>query len=91
MPIGNQKLTSDQQPLDQWRRIALDYSTTTFGDQVTCDTMVIGDERDNSFNGDRCAHLIKDRATKWLQCYPRKHKKTEDWIVAFQKYFGPNI
>ena len=37
-----------------------------FGDSMTADTMVCG-PRDHSVDGDTCAHVIKDRASNWVE------------------------
>ena len=51
---------------------------------MTADTMISG-PRDHSVNGDTCAHVIKDRASNWIQGTPAVTKQASNITYAFKE------
>ena len=52
-------------------------NVTKFGDLVTCGHFLTEDVLDEGYDGERCALVIYDVATKWIQCIPLKNKSAE--------------
>ena len=47
-----------------------------FGDLITADHTVLGEESE-SRNNHRCAVVVQDLATQWIQSYPCKTKSSQ--------------
>ena len=58
-----------------------------FGDSMTADTMVCG-PRDHPVDGDTCAHVIKDRASNWVEGTPAVTKNFRHIKNALQRLCG---
>ena len=63
-----------------------------FGDQVTGDHLINREgngEGDDFFPAATTAVVMLDRATKFLDCYPKATKSLEDTLAAFRHFQGP--
>ena len=60
-----------------------------FGELVTADHAIIGDEQEASRHGHRAALILLDTATKWMGCYPSATKSAADTLQALQNFVGP--
>ena len=59
-----------------------------FADAITADHK-ISNEDDESRTHDRVAMIVLDRFTQWLQGYPCKTKFSDECVLNFQKFVGP--
>ena len=53
-----------------------------FGDEVTADYLSVGLD-DFGWHGERFAVVVYDRATRWLQCFPKLSNSSEHTKEAF--------
>ena len=59
-----------------------------FGDLITADHKVLS-EGCESRNNHRCAIVVQDLATKWIQAYPCKTKTSQETQRSLQKFLEP--
>ena len=60
-----------------------------FGDLTTADHKVLS-ENCEPRNNHRCAVLVQDLATQWIQSYPCKTKTPQETHRSLQKFLEPN-
>ena len=60
-----------------------------FGDLITADHKVLSDN-DESRNNHRCAVVVQDLATQWIQAYPCKTKSSQETQRSLQKFLEPD-
>ena len=60
-----------------------------FGDFVTADHKVLS-ENCESRNNHRCAIVVQDLATQWIQSYPCKTKTSQETQRSLQKFLEPD-
>ena len=60
-----------------------------FGDLITADHKVLS-EGCESRNNHRCAVVVQDLATQWIQSYPCKTKTSQETQRSLQKFLEPN-
>ena len=60
-----------------------------FGDLITADHKILSEESE-SRNNHRCAVVVQDVATQWLQSYPCKTKTSQETQRSLQKLLEPN-
>ena len=60
-----------------------------FGDLITADHKVLS-EGFESRNNHRCAVVVQDLATQWIQSYPCKTKTSQETQRSLQKLLEPN-
>ena len=60
-----------------------------FGDLITADHKVLS-EGCESRNNHRCAFVVQDLATQWIQSYPCKTKTSQETQRSLQKFLEPN-
>ena len=60
-----------------------------FGDLITADHMVLSDNCE-SRNNHRCAVVVQDLATQWIQAYPCKTKTSQETQRSLQKFLEPH-
>ena len=60
-----------------------------FGDLITADHKVLSDICE-SRNNHRCAVVVQDLATQWIQSYPCKAKTSQETERSLQKFLEPN-
>ena len=60
-----------------------------FGDLITADHVVLGDELEFSRQGDSSALISYDRASKDLDVWPAPRHNADHTIKGFQKFVGP--
>ena len=60
-----------------------------FGDLITADHKVLSDNC-KSRNNHRCAVVVQDLATQWIQSYPCKTKSSQETERSFHKFLEPN-
>ena len=56
-----------------------------FGDLITTDHKVLSDKCE-SRNNHRCAVVVQDLATQWIQAYPCKNKTSQETQRSLQKF-----
>jgi hypothetical protein len=61
-----------------------------FGDEVTADYLSVGPE-ELSWHGERFALVMYDRATRWLQCFPKLSSSAEHTKEAFLSFMGHKL
>ena len=59
-----------------------------FGDLITADHKVLSDKCE-SRNSHRCAVVVQDLATQWIQAYPCQNKTSQETQRSFQKFLEP--
>ena len=59
-----------------------------FGDLITADHKVLSDNCE-SRNNHRCAVVVQDLATQWIQAYPCKNKTSQETQRSVQKVLEP--
>ena len=59
-----------------------------FGDLITADHKVLSDNCE-SRNNHRCAVVVQDPATQWIQAYPCKTKTSQETQRSLQKFLEP--
>ena len=59
-----------------------------FGDLITADHKVLSDNCE-SRNKHRCAVVVQDLATQWIQAYPCKNKTSQETQRSLQKFLEP--
>ena len=59
-----------------------------FGDLITTDHKVLSDNCE-SRNNHRCAVVVQDLATQWIQAYPCKDKTSQETQRSLQKFLEP--
>ena len=59
-----------------------------FGDLITADHKVLSDNCE-SRNNHRCAVVVQDLATQWIQAYPCKTKTSQEPQRSLQKFLEP--
>ena len=59
-----------------------------FGDLITADHKVLSDNCE-SRNNHRCAVVVQDLATQWIQAYPCKTKTSQETQRSLQKFLEP--
>ena len=59
-----------------------------FGDLITADHKVLSDNCE-SRNNHRCAVVVQDLATQWIQAYPCKNKTSQETQRSLQKFLEP--
>ena len=59
-----------------------------FGDLITADHKVLSDKCE-SRNNHRCAIVVQDLATQWIQAYPCKTKTSQETQRSLQKFLEP--
>ena len=59
-----------------------------FGDLITADHKVLSDNCE-SRNNHRCAVVVQDLATQWIQAYPCKNKTSQESQRSLQKFLEP--
>ena len=59
-----------------------------FGDLITADHKVLSDNCE-SRNNHRCAVVVQDPATQWIQAYPCKTKTSQQTQRSLQKFLDP--
>ena len=59
-----------------------------FGDLITADHKVLSDNCE-SRNNHRCAVVVQDLATQWIQAYPCKNKTSQETQKSLQKFLEP--
>ena len=59
-----------------------------FGDLITADHKVLSDNCE-SRNNQRCAVVVQDLATQWIQAYPCKNKTSQETQRSLQKFLEP--
>ena len=60
-----------------------------FGDFITADHKVLS-ENCESRNNHRCAIVVQDLATQWIQSYPCKTKTSQKTHRSLQKFLEPD-
>ena len=60
-----------------------------FGDLITADHIVIGDELAHSSLGDVTALVCFDRSTSALGVYPAPRRTSDETLKGFQAFVGP--
>ena len=60
-----------------------------FGDLITADHKVLSDNCE-SRNNHRCAVVVQDLATQWIQAYPCKTKTSQEPQRSLQKFLEPD-
>ena len=60
-------------------------SPKAFGDIVTADHIILGNDADDDNN---CALVVLDRATRYLAAYPQKAKATEETLASLRHFSG---
>ena len=60
-----------------------------FGDLITADHKVLSDNCE-SRNNHRCAVVVQDLATQWIQAYPCKTKTSQETQRNWQKFLEPD-
>ena len=60
-----------------------------FGDLITADHKVLSDNCE-SRNNHRCAVVVQDLATQWIQAYPCKTKTSQETQRSLQKFLEPD-
>ena len=60
-----------------------------FGDIPTADHISLLSEENYGLGGETTAIVIKDRATRWVDCYPLKDKTAEEAERALRDCVGP--
>ena len=60
-----------------------------FGDLIAADQKVLSDNCE-SRNNHRCAVVVQDLATQWVQAYPCKTKTSRETQRSLQKFLKPN-
>ena len=60
-----------------------------FGDLITADHKVLGDNCESRHNH-RYAVVVQDLATQWIQAYPCKTKTSQETQRSFQKFLEPD-
>ena len=60
-----------------------------FGDLITADHKVLS-ENCESRNNHRCAVVVQDLATQWIQAYPCKTKTSQETQRSLQKFLEPD-
>ena len=60
-----------------------------FGDLITADHKVLSDNCE-SRNNHRCAVVVQDLATQWIQAYPCKNKTSQETQRRLQKFLEPD-
>ena len=60
-----------------------------FGDLITADHKVLSDNCE-SRNNHRCAIVVQDLATQWIQAYPCKAKTSQETQRSLQKFLEPD-
>ena len=60
-----------------------------FGDLITASHKVLSDNCE-SRNNHRCAVMVQDLATQWIQAYPCKYKTSQETQRSLQKFLEPN-
>ena len=58
----------------------------TFGEHITADHLVLGDDEEMDIDGSRTALVIKDIATDFVYVYPSARRSTRECIVAFRHF-----
>ena len=58
-------------------------------DLITADHKVLSDNCE-SRNNHRCAVVVQDLATQWIQAYPCKTKTSQEPQISLQKFLAPN-
>ena len=61
-----------------------------FADSITADHQILNED-DASRNHDRVALIILDRFTQWTESYPCKTKSSDECVICFQKFVGPQV
>ena len=59
-----------------------------FGDLITADHKVLSDTCE-SRNNHRCAVVVQDLATQWIQAYPSKNKTSQETQRSLHKFLEP--
>ena len=59
-----------------------------FGDLITADHKVLSDNCE-SRNNHRCAVVVQDLATQWIQAYPCRNKTSQETQRSLQKFLEP--
>ena len=59
------------------------------GDLITADHKVLSDNCE-SRNNHRCAVVVQDLATQWIQAYPCKTKTSQETQRSLQKFLEPD-
>ena len=65
------------------------HNRKNFGDLITADHKVLS-EGCESRNNHRCAVVVQDLATQWIQSYPCKTKTSQETQRSLQKFLEPN-
>ena len=60
-----------------------------FGDLITADHKVLSDNCE-SRNNHRCAVVVQDLATQWIQAYPCKTRTSQETQRSLQKFLEPD-
>ena len=58
----------------------------TFGEHLTADHLVLGDDEEMDIDGSRNALVIKDVATDFMYVYPSASRSTRECIAAFKHF-----
>ena len=61
---------------------------TAFGEQVTADHIITLDDEARGDEDERHALVVRDRATKWTQCFPVTQKTAEQTLAALRDFRG---
>ena len=64
---------------------------TQFAHSVTLDHIVLRKEEDESRKKARCACVILDIFTRWLQAYAAVEKTSESTTEALETFLGPQV
>ena len=72
-------------PSDGYGRLPED-----FGDEVTADYLSVNPD-DLSWHGERFAAVMYDRASRWLQCFPKLSNSAEHTGEAFRSFMGHKL
>ena len=64
------------------------FEPANFGDLITADHKVLSDNFE-SRNNHRCAIVVQDLATQWIQAYPCKTKTSQETQRSLPKFLEP--
>ena len=59
-----------------------------FGELITADHAMLGDQDEFCEPGGRVISIVKDAATRWIDCYPSVQKSADETVLALKNVAG---
>ena len=68
------------------RKLTEGESAEVFGERITADHLICGDEPSRGVDDEKVALVLLDRATRWVEVYPAARKSTQETMQALRNF-----